>query len=439
MQADFSLPRRRFPRHESVNADSVGIRCRRATASAGLVLGVLVAGWLPGVSDWLCPPATAVAQEGPTEPRWNVVRTTAFALVDRQTTEKWLEAQVDALLGADTVFAVQRDGKALYEKLREHYEARDASPEFRDGLADLLTSIFVARYEAGETFAEPPKPLAVTYVLMTLRDFANPAGRLAFRAALEDLTPGPRMLAAEGLAAIRQDLSDDQWSTILADVQNLATREDHPVVLSRLYRVLEVEAGRTESGLSALMEILTRRFIRFEQQGAKPLLADTEATGWLAGQAVQTGNATTQNEAIRRAARLMADAVYEYLQLLDQPGVKPASAEGAELTEAGAASTSRRRREQQEVYERIVLAAEKQLVSLVRARASSVQLPRPPLSDRMLSGDPDRGAKMAETLNAWIGGGGEVGVLNASPFNLPAGLAIERRTPPAAQGAGDAS
>jgi len=345
-------------------------------------------------------------EEAPKEPNWSTIRQTALQSIDRRTLELWVDFQIQQLLSNEDSKAVEKVGSEFYAKMVEQYKARNASKEFQDGLAKITSEAFIKHYQPSIAEAKPPRPLGVAMVLMVLRDFAHPVALPCFQAALSDPTPGPRFVAAEGLAAIRQKISDDNWTTLLPALQQAGIKESNPITQRALYRALFVQTtGRIDGAVQTLLAILERRLIACEHEDKLPEKADAEAAAWLAPRASRINNADTQNEITRQLARLLADAVDPYLN--------------AQLDEG-----------RLELLENVIRVVEAQLTAVVRSRVPNAEIPNPTVTATVLAGGENRDQKVNAALAQWIGTTEEAGLLNQNPFGLPRGLGIQRKPRP---------
>ena len=347
--------------------------------------------------------AVALAQEPPAEPNWSVIRRSPFAALDRGTAQRWLEATIRQLWAVQDVRAAQNQGKAFYEKLLEHYRAGDATDAFREGMAEILTSVFTDLYTPDPANSQPPRPLSISYVLMVLRDFAQPAALPAFQEALEDPTPGPRFVAAEGLAAIQGNLTDPQWTALIPSLQQAASRESNGVALDRMYRVLLSGAtgARAEVIAEALTAILDARLEAFAEDTIAPQEADGLAIEWLGERVVRDNNDALRLEMVGRAGGLLVHGVELFIRREPAP-------------------------QHRQQIEELIITAERQLEALVRSVQPDAELPPIMVRAAMLEGGAQRDERMKSALARWVGTPDTPGTLNNEPFDLPVGLGIER-------------
>ncbi len=400
--------------HRQTNAPSDGNRTvtapclRRRAAHPPLFFTPRFATGLLVLAAWAAAlgglPAATVAQDAPAGPNWEAIRRSPFAAIDRRTTQLWIESQVQSLLNSEDAQQVQTAGTAFYTELVRHFTARDSTTDFKNGLAEILAGTFTQAYQPVAEATRKPQPLGTAMVLLVLRDFGHRAGLPCFRAALADDTPAPRLVAAEGLAGLRDTLNEQEWTAIIPEVQKAAAEEANGVTLNRLYRVLYVETpARTEGAIAAIQAILDARLTAFEQQDQLPLAADGEAATWLAARTERSNNPQTRTAVALRLGRLLANAADIYLS--------------AKLKDS-----------QQEQIERAILQTEPALESLVRSINRNATLPTPTVRDALLTGSTDRAEKMDGAVIGWIGSEETAGVLNQTPFGFPRGLQVPHRT-----------
>ncbi|HOW70185.1 MAG TPA: hypothetical protein PKY77_06235 [Phycisphaerae bacterium] len=356
--------------------------------------------------------ASAVAQEAPKEPNWTEMLKKGLAgkeSLDRRAAQQWLDTQVQQLLTGEDPKTVQALGSSLYTKLTGHYQSKDASREFRTGLAEIVAESFTRQYKPSADSAKPPHPLGAAMVLMMLRDFKQPSCLPGFKAALADPTPGPRLVAAEGIAGIREQLNDQEWAALVAELQKTAVKETSSVTLSRIYRALMVEtANRADAVIPVLNGILDSRLASYEKELKRPAEADGELVAWLARRVEKMNNPAVRTGTLSRAARLLADSV-------DALANDPSDGEW------------------QEPLERLIITVEPAVESLAKTIASNpnTALPKPSIRDALTTGGKARRKLMTDALGALIGTTGKPGALNQNPFNLPVGLDIQRTPRPA--------
>jgi hypothetical protein len=157
--------------------------------------------------------------------------------------------------------------------------------------------------------------------------------------------------------------------------------------------------------IAAIMTALDNRCQQlYEEKGILPLKADGEALAWVADRAERGNDAAARLGATRRAARVLADAVYAYLN--EKPG-----------------------NEQRQELEELIIQVETRLEGLVRVVNRNVKLPDPTVRAAMLAGGPERNKKMEAARDQWVGSGQSPGVLNAASFDFPVGLGIKRPMP----------
>jgi len=348
-------------------------------------------------------PSAVVAQDAAAGPNWEVIRRSALAAIDRRTTQVWVENQVQSLLNNDNPEQLQTAGAAFYTELLRHYTARDSTADFKNGLAEIVAGAFSQAYQSTAEGGKAPQPLGTAMVLLVLRDFGHRASLPCFQAALADSTPAPRLVAAEGLAGLRDGLNEQEWTAIVPEVQRAAGREINPVTLNRLYRVLYIEVpARAEGAIAAVQGSLDARLTGFEQQDLLPLSADGEAAAWLAAKAALSTNTQTRTGVALRLGRLLANAVDIYLSV--------------RIKEA-----------QQEQIERAILLTEPALESLVRIVNRTATFPNPTVRDALSTGVEGRAEKMDAAVTQWVGSEEVAGVLSQPPFGFPRGLQVPHR------------
>jgi hypothetical protein len=273
-----------------------------------------------------------------------------------------------------------------------------------------VTQSLMQRYKGSTSLQDPslPRPLPVAYVLAVLNVFSDPASLPALRLAMLDNSqpsaPGVRAAALDGLLVLRDQLNQQAWAPVVADVQKLAADERNPVVLLRIYRLLAADQpeARATEGTTLMLRILESRLNRFEKEGVIPSIAEREAAAWLGARAAASQNAAQVNAITLQLGRLLADAAH----LVVDPAT-PAP--------------------RKETLERIVLAAEQALVAIADAKAQG--RPKPNVTGALLAPGADHAKRIADEVNKWIGTSGAAGFLNVAPFNLPAGLNIQRAKP----------
>lgn len=420
-----------------------------------------------GVRRWvlvalgvLCSGQAGVAQQATKEPDWQRVRKdTDTSAIDRDRILKWVEWRVDRLFNAEDSFA---DGADFYRKMTTDFLAADATAGFKNTLAEIVGGAIADRYKP-----EAGKSIHAVFGLMTLNAYRHLSSFGAYQRALQDSAPGPRLLAAKGLTAIREDIEAARWTALLPGVQKLGATEANPAVLASLYRLLSVESGpRAEETLPVVLAILNTRLDRIEAQNEWPALADADIVSWLAS----TGPANMRKSMILSAARLVADSVHLYL-LLKPPtdalklreDETPAALEerlellfGVDLDlpratlEPGDSEEEREKKTQElhektqelferlasslgadprriETTERVIRTAETALKSMAKAMAPGA--PLPDVTKAMLAGEPSWAQVMRLQCNNWVGTASIEGALNKAPFSLERGLNIERTVP----------
>ncbi len=326
------------------------------------------------------------------------IRRTDFrSTIDRQRVQAWVKQQLDELFSTETPLPA---AGAFYLRMLVHFSASDATTGFRDGLAELVAEEFTSRYEAEAANPAKTHPIPCAVTLTVLRVYGSPAALPCFKRAIKDPAPGVRLAAAEGLLAGK--IEAQAWETLLSELQKAAMEESDPLTLSRLYRVLTKNGGPpVDQVVTALLETLGARFVRFEQKGESPAMADAEAATWLAGKFSGINNARSRHDIIRGIARLLADAVHAYL-------------------EPDATTTGKRQ------LERVIAITEKQLKAIAKAPGNRTQ---PNVTEVMFKGGEDRNEHMATACEEWIGTEAKAGFLNEQPFNFERGLSIKRAAP----------
>jgi hypothetical protein len=338
----------------------------------------------------------AMAQQAPNMEL--IRRSTPISAIDRQSIQNWVNSRLDELFATPT----PEEGLRLVTSLRQHYRAADATPAFREALAQIVAGALLQRYQPPAAATAPAGPRAdlfpIVYTLMALREFRDAAALDAFQRMLTDPTPGIRLSALEGILAIRERLTGQQWAALLPDLQARGPVETDPVVLRRLYRVLSVTDGqRAQQIVPVMVAILNGRLTRLEQADLPPVPADGEAATWLGARLANVNDAQLRNNAILQIGRILADAVHAYIN--QQPDAQ-----------------------QREQLAGVIRAAEQQLKARITGRTT------PDVTAALQTPAAGRHAAMSAELEKWIGAGG---VLAQPPFNLPAGLNI-RRPPPTA-------
>lgn len=335
-----------------------------------------------------------MAQAGP---NLAVIRTTQVTSTDRQNVRAWLDAQLSGLIGSDNPLP---DSIAFYGELMSHYRASNATPAFREALAELLGEALAAQLTPANR-AKAPVPFAMA--LAALSAFEQPGSAPACTAALQHEDSAVRFAAANCLFRIRDRLPDPVWTNLLPQIAAAGKAARDPVTTARIYELLQVSVpARADQAAPVLGGILDARLERFEQAGTQPTLADARAAGWLSKRAIAANNPAARKEAASRLGRLLADAVHVYTsQTLPDAQKRP-----IELT---------------------VLEAEALLKELVGGTQ-----PPPDVSGALLNGGALQQANMSRQVDLWIGTEQTAGLLNGPPFELPRVLGIKRPTTAAA-------
>lgn len=362
----------------------------------GLVMSVLAALAIP-----------AWAQD---KPDFAALRGADLSADQRTAIGNWLEQEIRLLLTptqsdqivsrANTLFFDAKDG------LMTHYRAGNTSRGFKLGLAQVLAETFQAQYKSLPSNPAQRNPLGPVFVFVVLRNFDQPAATMeAFQLGLQSPHPATRLAAAEGLWAMRDKATAQQFGPLLNTVKESAVRETSPLVSERLLGALEVsDDNRARQSATALIEIMQQRFGNFENGNATPSLADAQAVIWLSTTARKLNDSAMIKQTTQSAARLLADAVYAYGQ--------------HDLTDSQVAE-----------IEALIFQVEEQLNVLVASAGVRKQAPtvaevvggeRPPGQLRY-----ERMDQVRSELARWIGQGDTQGLLNDAPFNFEVGLGIK--------------
>ncbi len=327
------------------------------------------------------------------------IRKTPLAGVDRTNIEAWVKSSVQAIFTATSDADVKKLGQAFYKAVVDNAKAADATPQFREGLGTLVANAFVPAHKAP---AANRRPLASVYVLMAMVQIPQPAMLPAFTQGLTDPASGARLLALNGLRAIRDAMTDQQWAALLPELRRVGSAEPNEVTLSRIYRLLAVTSGPKAGGaMPVALDILEARLTRMEQTGMWPAMGDGEIAAWLTP--ARVGDAARQTRAITLLARLLANATFAYTSVKLTPT-------------------------QQEEIERVIMPTEEQLTALVKARAAQAAVPSPNVTKATLDAGPNQTVNMRQALTGWIGSENQDGLLNKAPFGLPRGLGLKPPT-----------
>lgn len=342
--------------------------------------------------------AVAAAQQ---TPDFATIRKTELGEIDRNNVEAWVSQQIQQLLTAQDNDSIEAQGATFFQTVKTSTTASDATERFKSAFADMLVAAF------GKEYAKPAdnrKPLGVVYALMAVNQVARPnqVSLDALTRALKDPAAGVRLMAATGLAGIRDQLSEQQWAALLVAVRPVSVAETDAVAALGLYRLLAAPAGpKAEAVMPVVLDTLEARLGAMEQKNLWPALADAEIIRWIGGKvpAMTDAQRQTRDRAILLLGRLMSDAVHAY--------------------------TTRKPDDiRQETLEKVVMASEAQLKAIA-ARLSPSARP-PDLTAAMLEGGANQAAQMKLALNKWIGTPQDAGVLNGAPYNLPRELGIKR-------------
>jgi hypothetical protein len=327
------------------------------------------------------------------------IRKNSFPGIDRQRVQDWCQQRIKQLLASKEPL---KDGPAFISEINGHIQAADATPAFKTGVVEALAAGLAAQYKPATDTANPASALTTVLLLTFLKNHDSPGAAACYKQAIKDAAPSVRLVAGEGL--LRSKMSAQDWDALLPELQKQGIAETEPVVMDRIYRVLTMNGGpAVDKLIPVLMAILDARLTRFEQKWEYPVVADANVVVWLGGKYAQISNNQTKSDIVRRTARLLADAVYNYTQ-----------------TEAG--------RDQRQQLERVVLLAERQLKVMAKPAAGQAQ---PDVTTAMTDGGADRNLKMEKEIGAWIGTAQVAGILNAAPFSFERGLAVKRPPPPA--------
>ncbi len=344
----------------------------------------------------------------PPPPNLAVIRRNAtVSQIDRQNIQRWVDEQMDRLFSSTTLDV---DAAQFRTSLLEHFQAGDATPDFRKVLAASVADSLSRRYKGTTSLTDPnlPRPLPVVYCLVVLALFDDPAAAPVLRQAMVDSSnpraPAVRAVGLEGLIRLRDRLNQQTWTAVVADAQKIAADAADAVVLSRVYRLLAANTpdARAQEGALAILAILQGRLTQFEQKGALPSFAEREAAAWLGTRAVATQDARRINEITLQLGRLLADAAFHFTNTPMPP-------------------------ERKEELERVILVTEQSLAGIVRAKAAGKTPPN--VTQALLTPGSDQAKRISDEVNKWIGTAAAPGLLNGAPFNLPAGLNIRRVVP----------
>jgi hypothetical protein len=358
---------------------------------------------------------TTVAQE---IPNFAVIRKNQLADIDRRTVDGWVTKQIEQLFAADEPTTAHTIGNQFCKTVITHFKANDATDAFKKGIAQIVANAFNNSYKDTPVNANPQRSIALTYGLTALKEFAQPIAMSSFVRVLTDPIPGARFLAAEGLLSIHNNIKDEDWKNILDHVSKTAGKETNPLILEKFYRLIGVNTGpRVADAMPIMAKIIDSRFIQFEKNGKLPTQADAEAVVWLVSKSTTITNPQSQNNITLQAARLLADAIYAYLPLLEQKTDEKKKKKNLKLEL------------QKKQFELIIESMETQLKNIVAAKLPGKQ--RPDITNAILEGGASRDKQMMAELNKWIGNAQTKGLLNDPPFGFQPGLGIQRPKPAA--------
>jgi hypothetical protein len=389
------------------------------------MLATLLLGGAAAVAQ---PAATAPAGQ---EPNWEAIRKAALSPIDRGTVQKWVAAKIDELFAAEDP---AKPGPEFSKKLIG--QVRDAAPQFKDALCQVLAEAFVTRYQQAAGGNYKVNPLAPVFVLMTLRECLMtlrepnappPVATLpAFAAVIGDPAPAVRREGIMGINVLRAALSPAARTNLIEPVRKAAMAETCPTVLIRLYDFLKYVGDNPAQGqdlqiAQTLVALLDARLTRVEKEGEWPAIADAEAVNWLAAKSrlPSLNNAQIQKDIVRVTARLLVDAAWADANLKPPQQIK-------------------------QDLERIVILTEDPsdadhpilgLVDLYKTKVPGGAAPSPSVSEAASMATPDakaaadQKAKIAVAITKWVGSEQTKGLLNDA-FGLPIGLGIQRPAPP---------
>ncbi len=402
--------------------------------------------------------APVTAQSEAETPNFATIRRSPFSGVDRANVKRWLDAQMTALFASNNPAEA---GRELFfgegSGLMTHFRAPDATADFRSGLAELTAQSFQQAYGDGKPGGTP----AATYPLIALKLFERPSSAMvsAFQVALDDPSPGIRVLAVQGMATVRDQFNAQAWQSLATLVQRLASDERHDVTLGEMYRLLMVDdRARARASMQAISEILDARLSRFAASTALPSTADAHAIGWIASQWSTLGDNQARRPFVNQAGQVLTHAVYNYLIMLPESrevlksyGGNTQQVEGAfQVIAALPPSVLRLDSDDtaDDVAEKIDAAFSQLDTVFGSSRPRRVDLERtirgvesslsdmadpesaPSVSQAMLEQQgPTRVNQVVTELVKWIGNADNDGVLNASPWSLPKQLNVRRTLP----------
>lgn len=352
---------------------------------------------------WLLVGFCSLACTGPTlgQEQLNLadIRKNNFPSIDRQRVQEWCQQKIRQVLASKEPL---KDGPAFLAEVNKHLNPpeKDATAAFKTGMIEAMAAAFAAEYKPATDARNPTAALGAVCLLAFMKNHDNPAVVACYKLAIKDAASSVRLVAAEGL--LRSKVSAQDWDAILPELQKQGSIETDPSAIDRIYRLLMMTGGPTlDKVVPVLMTIMDARLTRFEQTGEFPVTGDANVIAWLAGKLAQINNNQTKNDIIRRAARLLADAVYHYTE-----------------TPAG--------RDQRQNLERVVVIIEQHLKAMTKGSGNQAQ---PDVTTAMTEGGEDRNARMKKEIGAWIGTDQSAGLLNNAPFAFERGLGIKRPAP----------
>jgi len=365
---------------------------------------------------YLIDPQSGYAQESP---KFATIRANQFSDVDRNTVKDWISNQLDQIFAAEDPETALSASQNFFKTLIPHLQANNATGAFKNGVIDLLAAEFEKRYKT-EPSNSKFQPMALASVLTMLKMYPRAAALNSFLQALKDPAPGIRLLGADGILALRTNVDNTSWTKIIETLDNVGVKETSPIVLSRYYRILEVNTGpRVETSIPVMLKILDSRFTQFEKKGLLPARAEAQAVSWLGARAAALNNNNDlRNNITLRVARVMADAVNAYLPLLKE---KPDEKNKAKIAKL---------QSDKKHLEEVIEAAEQSLKTIAAKLAGGKA--QPSVTKAMLEGGSERAKSMNTELENWIGSNEKSGFLNAQPFGLKPGLDIKRPAPESA-------
>jgi hypothetical protein len=344
----------------------------------------------------------ASAQE---RPNFSQLRNSALSDADRGAVRSWVQAQVQALYATEEPKQIiQQANELLFGQngLVTVYKASGTARRFQVDLAEVLAGVFRQQYGNQPSNPEQRKPLASSYLVIALKEFAAPSATLdAFQDALSAPSASVRAVAAEGIAEVRQRIPAQAWEPLLGKLQVAGSQESNSLVLGAIYRALSVDNdNRQGQAAETMLKILDARFEQFAEQNAVPSAANADAIDWLTQNAGQIGDNQMYNRITLAAAKLLTHAVYSYTQMPMRDTLE-------------------------KELEQTIYHTEERLETLYSAKGrAAVPRVREIMRNRGELEKSQRHARMLDELVKWIGGGETSGILNEDPFNFAAGLGI---------------